>query len=203
MLSISQWWNMKNKFLYLSMNYILKNKSLDSYNQIKIKYGLEVMYHFITKLIFVLICAILLKISKIVLLMILFFGPLRACIHGVHSNSNVGCWISTIADYILFGLYLKYIPINSYIFYCVFVIALLSYFLFAPSDTKHRPLVGRNNRIKLKIKAILLLILEFIISFLSNKLRPFIFYSCCISSIIINPTIYRLIHSPLNNFKNY
>lgn len=194
---------MKEKFLEKSLNYIKKNKELDHYNEVKLKYGLEVLYHFITKLVFILLFSLVLGIFKQVLLMIAFYGPLRACVHGIHSNSNIGCWTSTIIDYILFGLYLKYFPINKIVFFTSVVIAFISYILFAPADTKYRPLVGKNNRKRLKLMALIFLTLELALCLIHNFLIPYVFYSSIITVIIINPIVYSLFHNSTNNYKNY
>lgn len=194
---------MKEKFLNSSLSYIKRTRNLDHYNEVKIKYGLEVLYHFLTKLIFIVTLSIILKIYKEVLLMILFYAPLRACVHGIHSNSNIGCWISTIIDYILFGLYIKYIPIYFNVFLIISLLTIISYLLYAPADTKFRPLVGEKNRNRLKILAIIILIIEFTTSYFVRQLIPYVFYSFVITSIIINPALYFITKNKVNNYKNY
>ena len=194
---------MKEKFLNKSISYIKKNRELDHYSEVKIKYGLEVLYHFLTKLIFIIALSIILKIHKEVLLMIIFYAPLRACVHGIHSNSNIGCWISTIIDYILFGLYIKYVSIKFSIFLIMSLITITSYILYAPADTKFRPLVGEKNRKKLKMMAVIIFIIEFIMGYYFKYITSYVYYAFTITSIIINPTLYYVTKNNVNNYRNY
>jgi len=191
---------MKDIFINKSYSFITKYRNLDHYNEVKIKYGLEVMYHFITKYTSIIILSILLNVHKELLLLTLFYLPLRMFGHGIHSNSNLMCWITSIATMLLLSYTSKYIYINNLIIIFSFLVSGLSFILWAPSDTPSRPLINKRKRKNLKIKIILLTITYIVLCFVYKNLSPYIIISLFIETININPYIYFINRVPRNNY---
>ena len=98
---------MKDLFVNSSFNFINKHQNLDHYNQVKIKYGLEVIYHFFTKLFVVIMLSLLFNTIKYVIPLFFSFGILRTFGYGIHAKTNKLCWLFTLTLYVFFGIYLK------------------------------------------------------------------------------------------------
>lgn len=193
---------MKELFINNSFNFINKHQSLDHYNQVKIKYGLEVMYHFFTKLFVVLLLSVYLKTIPYIIPLFISFGILRTFGYGIHAKTNKLCWFFTIFIYVILGLYLKYFSFNHTIKLLLFFLSLLSVTLWAPSDTKGRPLVNKNKRIFLKTMCIFAVILEVIISYSTNLYFKDVFViSTSLEAIMINPFLYKITNTTRNNYR--
>lgn len=191
---------MKDIFVRSSYSFIAKYKNLDHYNEVKIKYGLEVMYHFITKYSTIIILAILLNLYKELLLITIFYLPLRMYGHGIHSNSNFMCWLTSIAAMLILSYYSKYLILNNTLIVISIFLGLFSFMLWAPSDTPSRPLINIRKRRSLKIKLLIVTMLYSTLCFIYKNLSPFIIISLLIETININPFIYFINHVPRNNY---
>lgn len=192
---------MKELFINNSFNFINKHHKLDHYNTVKIKYGLEVMYHFITKLIVVLLLSLYFNLLKQTLFIYIFYGFLRINAHGLHAKSNLSCWIITLTTYILLSFLSKHLIINFNIGLLIIYICIFSYFLWAPSDTKGKPIVSKKLRFRLKLLTVITASIEVIIYFKFYKyVGNSIIYSNILQSMLINPVIYKISNQKRNNY---
>lgn len=192
---------MKALFINKCFNFINKKKKLDNYNQIKIKYGLEVMYYFVTKTFVILLLSYLFHFLKEAIIFNIFYIPLRSFAHGFHAKNNVQCWIITIATYFLLYLYIKYIVLNIISVILLFTISIISFLIWAPADTKNLPLIRKSNRTKLKKASLFILIIEILLSFVCCK--SYIYIAIILEVININPIIYKLFKAKYNNYIDY
>lgn len=184
---------MKELFINSSFNFINKHQELDHYNQVKIKYGLEVMYHFFTKLIVITLVSYFLGILKNVLLTYFFFGFLRMFGYGMHARSNVGCWILTTGTYLFIGFISKYISFYNYISLSILFVILFSYLLWAPSETKGKPIKSKKVYYRLKFLTVLVFGIEILIFLKSNtSVKNIILLSNILEMLLINPIIHKL-----------
>lgn len=171
----------------------------------RIQYGLESIYLSITKLIVILLMSVLLNIFKETIIVLLLFNLLRTTGFGIHASKSWMCWISSIPTFIGIPLLCKYINIPIYILIGIAILSLLIFVLFAPADTKKRPLIRKKKRIIYKILTVLIgtiyLITIMLIdnTFLKNALS----FSMLIEAILICPLTYKLFNMPFNNYKNY
>lgn len=193
---------MKDLFITKSFNFISSHKQLDHYNEIKIKYGLEVMYHFITKVTAIMAISFFLKILKENFLIFIFYFFLRKNSHGLHAKSNIGCWITSITVYVFVGCIAKYCSFNLSIMILINIICFLSFALWAPADTKSRPLIRKKDRITLKIKTLINATCELVIFGFFKNLRVIITLVFILQSIVINPIVYKITGSTFNNYRN-
>ena len=196
---------MKDLFVNNSLAYITKHKKLERIDIVRIKYGLEVMYHFLTKTIVIILISYILGILKENVLIFICFGIIRSVAQGIHAKSNFECWIFSLFIYVFIGLYIKYIPMYDTTCYLLLIFSIISLLLFAPADTKNLPLVNKNKRMSLKIKSVVVAFI-YLISFIlikNNLLKESICISLSLESILINPITYRITHSKFNNYKTY
>lgn len=194
---------MKDLFVNKTFNFVCNNKELDHYNQVRIKYGLEVFYHFITKTSAVILISIIFNSFIDFILFSIVYMLLRSSSHGIHAKTNIGCWISSIITYSVIFYLLKISKMNTSVSIILFVIALISFLLWSPSDTEGRPLINNNSRKYLKIRSIVFLLLLILAYFMFSNLRPHIFYAIALQSLNINPFIYKIFRVPYNNYLSY
>ena len=196
---------MKNKFLNKYMNIIIKNNPNLSDEQLeKMKYGIEGIYLTVTKLFVVLLLAIFFDIIKEVLILLLFYNVLRFFGFGYHAKNSKECLIFSI----LFFFVLPFVVVNKYLIFkydlLIIIICLINFLLFAPSDTKKRPMI---NKRKKKIRKLLLVVITIIYSIFiliyKSKYSSLLLLSILIESFMVNPLIYMVTGEPYNNYKNY
>lgn len=196
---------MKEKFVNSSISLIQKYEDCDDLKLKKLKYGLEGIYSLIVKLTIVIIIAIILKTIKQTLLYLLFYSIIRTFSYGLHSKSNIGCWITTITFYNIIPYIIKNIEIPITISYIVLGIAFVSMILWAPADTPKKPLIRKEQRLKCKIFSIITIIIYTIvvITVKNNTINNAITYALIIQCLFINPIVYKLTNTTFNNYKHY
>ena len=196
---------MKAKFVDGCMNIILSNKKLSNYEIDKYRYGLEGLYLTITKIIFIVIVALLLGIFKETLLLILTFNGIRFFAFGVHAKKSIHCLISSTLFFILFPILC--IKINIPLIYKIIMSfpILILIGIFAPADTVKRPLTRKNRRLIYKICSIIVSIIYLILSIVlkDNTLSNCFLFALVIQVIVILPITYKIFGVPYNNYKNY
>ncbi len=171
----------------------------------KIQYGLESIYLSITKLIVILLMSVLLKSLKETIIVLLLFNLLRTTGFGIHASKSWMCWISSVPTFIGVPLLCKYINIPTYILICIASISLLIFILFAPADTKKRPLIRKKKRVVYKVITIIIgFTYLMLIIFIDNTfLKSALSFSMLIEATLICPLTYKLFNMPFNNYKNY
>lgn len=196
---------MKKKFIESSLRLIKNNKSIDELGEKKLRYGLEGFYNVFVKTIVMLILAILLNIVVEYILLILVYSTLRLYGFGIHMKTSAQCWVTTIPLYIVGCLLIKYVNFPNYISIIIWLFGFLSFLFFAPADTPARPLIHKEKRIKAKILSLLILFGYFIIyQYIDlSMIQNVILYGVIMESISINPIIYKLFHTPFNNYKSF
>lgn len=195
---------MKNKVVNNCYNFIIKRKNLEHIEKIKIKYGLEILYNLITKCTVILLFAFILNIFKEVLLLFLGCLLIRKSAYGVHAKTNIGCWISSSVSYLGVGLFVKYINVHPYILILINIYSLIAIILWAPSDTKGKPIVNPAIRKSLKIRSIITFVIICIcLLFIKYYYAEIITFGMLISTITLNPLTYYIFKCPRNNYLNY
>lgn len=196
---------MKQVVINNLLSIIIDNKEC-SEKDIKVyKYGLEGLYNLITKTVVVLIITLLLNTAKEFGLILLFYALLRSFGFGIHAESSLMCWISTLTIYVLGSLLVKEIILTNEIALTIWIFAFISFLLWAPADTPKRPLIRERQRKiqKLKVCIISLLYLLLIFFINSSTVINAISYSLLIEMICVNPITYKLTKTRFNNYKYY
>ena len=196
---------MKQKFVNSSINFITKYQECDDLKLKRLKYGLEGIYGVITKLIIVLIIAILTKTIKETALLILFYGGIRTFSFGWHAKSTLACLVTTISIYNISPFLISQLHLPTYIGYFTLIIAFISVILWAPADTPKRPLIKKDKRLISKFFSIAIVIIYSIILLFSNSnlINNTIIFALLIQTIMINPLTYKLTNTRFNNYKYY
>lgn len=194
---------MKQLFLESSMNFICKYQSISDYDKKKVKYGLEGLYLTITKMIILTVLALMLNMFKEFILVVVFFNVIRYTGFGFHAEKSYQCLLFSTFNFIAIPFLLLHIQLSNFFVYIICAICIFHYLLFAPADTKKRPLSNKRKRIIRKIVTVMIgFIYTLMITLLNNAYWTSIILSAMIiQSIIISPIIYRLFHQPYNNYK--
>lgn len=194
---------MKQLFLENSMNFICKYQSISDYDKKKVKYGLEGLYLTITKMVLLTILALLLNMFKEFILVVVFFNVIRYTGFGFHAEKSYQCLLFSTFNFIAIPFLLLHIQLSNFFVYTICAICIFHYLLFAPADTKKRPLSNKRKRIIRKIITVVIgFIYTLMIILLNNTYWTSIILSAMIiQAIIISPLIYRLFNQPYNNYK--
>ena len=192
---------MNNYFINTTFNFIKNNTTYTEYELLKIKYGLEGIFLTITKIVIILLIGLIFNYLSTIIWTLLFFNCLRFFAFGLHAKKSWQCLLSSILLFNLLPYVLLRISITYSLIIIIFLITLISFILFAPSDTEKRPLTNKKKRIIRKICAIILCILFFIITFFFKNIQVPLLSSLIIESIMINPLSYKLFGLSYNNYK--
>ena len=187
------------------LNIIKSNNNYDNTKIAEMKYGLEAIYLTTTKIIFIMAVAFILKIFKEVILVILFFNILRSTGFGLHAPKSWICWVLS-TTFFIGGTYLcKILILDKYILLILSVLGLILLSIYAPADTKKRPLIKKKKRIVFKILTIIFTVIYIIIIFVSNitLINNILTFSIILESMMVLPISYKILRLSYRNFKNY
>ena len=142
---------MKDKIINKSIKIV---KTYTCFNNDKIdniRYGLEVLYLTISKIVVISFCSLFLHTLKELFLLFLFYGILRVFSFGLHAKKSIDCWISSLFFFLTFPHLITkvVIPIKFFKFSLSFFLILI--FKYAPADTPKRPLLNQKKRIVYKL----------------------------------------------------
>lgn len=195
-------------------NFVIKNclntvsSIYPNYDEIKmkeIKYGLEAVYLSLTKIFVILLITFILGIFKEAVILLLFFNGLRTVAFGIHATKSWMCWVSSSILFIGFPYLCIYINLPLWIHSIIIGLCMLCFILYAPADTKKRPLVRKNRRLKFKILTILVACIYIILFIYTNNilLKNIITSSMLIEAVLIHPLTYRVFNLPYKNYERY
>ncbi len=195
---------MKNIIINNCLSLVNKyNPDLDKKQFDTIKYGLEGLYLTITKIIIIFIISLFLGIEKEFLTLIIIFNGIRLFGFGVHAKRSIDCLISSSIFFIVFPILCKIIVIPTIIKILISIPLLVLITIYAPADTKKRPLKKKKKRIIYKILSVIVTVLYIILSIIikDNTLSNCFLAAIIIETIIILPITYKLFGVPYNNHK--
>ena len=189
-----------------TLNFI--EKYSPNFNQSKrniVKYGLESFFLSITKIIPILIIALIIGIIKETIMFIIFYNILRFFAFGIHASKSYICLISSTIIFIILPYLSKFIYFNIYFKIFISIFSLISFVLYSPADTHKKPLVNEKKRLILKILSTSILIVYiFLIFCLNNNFYiNVLILSMLLESLMINNYVYILFGLPYNNYKTY
>ena len=194
---------MKALLLDSAMNFICKYHSYSELDKKKLRYGLEGIYLTITKMIILVILSCILGIFEEFICVTLLFNIIRYTGFGFHAEKSYQCLLFSTFNFIVIPYIFLHIELSYIAIYVVCGICILHYLLFAPADTKKRPLPNKKKRIIRKIITVMIgIIYTLIIIFINNQYwTGIILSSLIIQAIVISPLTYRLFNQPYNNYK--
>lgn len=196
---------MKEVFLNKTINNIKKYNNYSDTKLKEIKYGLETIYLTIFKITVIIIINILLSSLKELLLIFLFYGLLRLTGFGLHAKKSLHCWIASLLMFVILPNIVSVISIPKTIKIILSTIGLIFLSIYAPSDTKKRPIVNKTKRNVYKVLTILITLLYILYIILANNvyLSNILMISILIQTFLVLPISYKLFGLEYNNYKKY
>lgn len=177
----------------------------DSSKLDEIRYGLEAIYLSLTKVVVILLVSLLLGLFKEAVILLFFFNGLRSFAFGIHATKSWMCWIASSLLFIGLPYVCLHINLPLVIQYFVLAVTFICFLLYAPADTKKRPLVRKNRRIKFKLLTIIVAVIYILLYFYTNSmfLKNVIMCSMLLEAVLIHPLTYRVFKLPYKNYKGY
>jgi accessory gene regulator B len=197
---------MKKYLLDQSINIIKKyNKNISDLEIDKIRYGLEGIYLTITKFFIISLITLYIGIFKEFIIFTFFYNVIRVVAFGLHASKSYICLITSSLIFISLPGLAIVMNINLILKGCFCLLALIIMILYAPADTKKRPLLKAKKRIKLKAYSIIITIIYIAIIMLFNNdfLSNVILLSLLTESALIMPITYKIFKMPYKNYKTY
>ena len=171
----------------------------------EIRYGLEATYLSLTKTFVILTVCLILGIIKEALILLILFNFLRLTGFGIHATKSWMCWISSSITFIGIPFLCRMMVLPNFVLAIVCGVCLLCFFLYAPADTKKRPLIHSKRRMIYKIITLLVGIVYTILVFIINDtfIQNSLVCAMLIQTILIHPLTYKIFKLPYNNYKTY
>jgi len=194
----------RNAVINKTMKYV-NNGSYSKDDLEKIRYGLECIYIFITKGIVIFTIAYFLGILKHALFFVATYGMLRSFACGLHATKSWICMVSSILIFIIIPYLCKILIINKFIRLTLMAISTILIYIYAPADTKKRPIINKNKRKRLKIISTCIAIIYIIISLYVKKnfILNSLMFGLILETFMILPMTYKTFKLPYNNYINY
>ncbi|MCB2362301.1 accessory gene regulator B family protein [Clostridium estertheticum] len=160
---------------------------------------------YIGNLLIIAIIAFFIGMIKEVLILFVMFGALRLTAAGIHLKSDLGCTVVSLIAFIG-GAYItvKY-PLSISLTCIISIICTVLLYKYSPADTENRPILKKEHRKKLKIKATVtaLVFISINLLLLNKVLFNLTMFALLLQSLSISPWTYKLLKSSYNNYEKY
>ena len=193
---------MNSFFMNRTMTFIKSNSKYSEEELLKIEYGMEGIFLTITKVLIILLIGLIFKYLDTVILTLLFFNILRFFAFGLHAKESWQCLLLSIIDFNVLPYILINISISNSLIIIIGIISILTFLLFAPSDTEKRPLTNKKKRRVRKVLSIMTAIIFILIALFFKSINAAIISALLIETIMVNPLSYKMLGLKYNNYKN-
>lgn len=196
---------MKKAFLNSSIDLIKKNKHYTEERLEIIAYGLEGIYLTFTKMIILFSLSYVLGIVNEFLLLLISYNVIRSQAFGIHATKSIYCLISSCILFIGGSLICKYVTLPFWFLLVSSILCVICLILYAPADTKKRPIINKRKRMRFKYLSIILGIIytAFIILFRDYNIVKYLSLGMIEAVLMILPISYKIFQLPYNNYINY
>lgn len=171
----------------------------------KVVLGAEIILINVTKLILIFSLSAIMGIFFETVMVLIGFNIIRRTAFGLHARNNIWCAITSTALFVIVPYVLRDYQINILAILFIFVTIFIALFLYAPSDTESRPIIGVNKRSKLRrdslISCLVLLLIVLFIPFSNFKLMMTV--GAVYEAISILPITYKLLKRRRKNYEEY
>lgn len=196
---------MKKFVLDNCMTIIENNNNFDKIKLAEIRYGLEGIYLTFTKLIIISILAIIIGMFKEMILFLLIYNIIRIPSFGLHAKKSWICLLTSTIAFIGIPYLSLYTTINLKIKIIIGILSIIGMVLFAPADTKKKPIVSKKRRMIFKTVSTIITSIYIILAIIINNnfIVNCLIYSLILQNIMISPITYKIFKMPYNNYKEY
>ncbi|NYB74130.1 accessory gene regulator B family protein [Sedimentibacter hydroxybenzoicus DSM 7310] len=194
---------MESYFENKIVDYIKKNKDMNTYDEEVLRYGIQIYYFNISKLLILLAVSIILDIFAETSIVFLLIAVLKRFSYGFHADTFFSCILITFIN--IFGIvYLSKFSLNPLSKTIIAIISIILFTLYAPADTEERPLVNKKKRLKLKVQSIFTSVLYFVLSFFTDEqLSNMLILSLIFIGFNTSPVLYILFKKEYKNYEKF
>ena len=168
------------------------NTAIDEIKLEEIRYGLQAMYTLVTKTSVIFILALIFNIFTELLIFFFFYTFLRSVGYGAHANSNIHCWIFSTLLLLGIPMLFSYITLNINIKIILWVILFINFLIFAPAETRKKPMVNKKRKLKLKILILIISLIYLLLIIFFPYISNMILGAMLLESFLVNPIGYIL-----------
>ena len=135
----------------------------------------------------------------------LAFGLLRKNAFGLHALNSTVCTLISCGLFVFVPRLLLGVGIGNWIVSVAFIPAILVLYIYAPADTKARPLVGHKLRLKLKRQAVASGLLLFAATLLipNEPIKLLLTLGAVYQCVSILPLSYKILKRSERNYEMY
>lgn len=180
------------------LEYVSTDKHTEEQKEVLL-FGITRIVEDIPKTIGIILIGIILNILKEMLIVTLVIAVYKTFVGGVHAKTNWGCFLSSVAFYLVTIYSSKYLYVpgheSIYIYILIYIFAIYTILVYVPADVPEIPKVNEKLRKALKIKSIVMLNVIYIITFVLIKdihIQMLIIYSIFYISLMTTRSIYKL-----------
>jgi accessory gene regulator B len=171
----------------------------------KMVVGIEIFLLTVSKLFVIYTLAIILDVVFYTLVIQGAFTLIKRYSLGLHALSSTVCTVVSCFMFVIMPWLLRGMAINNATVIGAFAIIILCLHLYAPADTKARPLIGKRLRASFKRKAIISGILLMGASLLmpSEAVKFLLTTGAAFQVITILPITYKILKRSVRNYETY
>lgn len=171
----------------------------------KIAYGIELLLISISKLVVVYTLAIITGVLMQTLIIQGAFSLLKRYSFGLHALNSTICTLISCALFVFIPLLLTGRGIGNGVVIVAFIPLIFLLYMYAPADTKARPLVGSRLRTNLKIRAIICAFMLFALTILmpDESIKLLLTLGAAYQCILILPFTYKILRRSERNYEKY
>jgi len=171
----------------------------------KIVYGLEIFIINFSK--FLIIYGVSLLFRQLIKTLIIHFAFIltKRYSFGIHAKSSTVCTLYCLTILVFIPYILIHYFINNYLTLLIFTIIISIHYKYAPADTVNNPIIGRENRIKLKVKSIVCVFSLALITLCitNSNIRNLLILGSVFQTISLLPITYKILKRRRNNYEIY
>jgi len=200
---------MENKLIHSAalnlVDWLSRNSPREGRAYLRLVYDIEVLIMNVTKLIIVFTISLLIGILPLTIATLIGFNVIRRYSFGIHAKNSTVCTISSVILFIFVPYAFKSIGVPNLVVLPIFGVVILLLFLYAPSDTEARPLVGKKKRLQLKKRAIVsgALLMLAVLLFPGGGIKTMLTLGAIYETISLLPISYIILKRKHNNYERY
>jgi accessory gene regulator B len=171
----------------------------------KVVLGAEIVLMNVSKMAIVLLLSVLMGVVPQTLLTLIGFNVLRRSAFGIHALTSIGCTLASLVMFVGIPFFLREVRVTSLTVAIVFVFIFAAMYLYAPADTKARPILGEKTRIRLKKRSITscAVLGGVLVLIPSGEIKFMVTLGALYSALFVLPATYRILKREVNNYEKY
>ena len=190
------------KFLAGKMNAYTCKEGLELQ---KMELGMEIVIINMSKLIIIFALAALLGVLWQTFVIYVAFATIKRYSFGLHALNSTVCTLVSCCMFVIVPLLLIGVGINNVGVIVTFSIIIPVLYLYAPADTKARPLIGTNLRVQLKRKTVICGLIVFAITLIipNEPAKLLLTLGVMLQSVAVMPFSYKILKRSEKNYEDY